>query len=59
MESFQRRTPSLDYLVGIEVKCSYLPWNASEISEDEMKSTKASKGEQINRSEHFLDEMHG
>lgn len=32
--------PSLDYLVGIEVKCCYLPKNASEISEDEIKSKK-------------------
>lgn len=34
--------PSLDYLVGIEVKCCYLPPTASEFAEDEMKSTKSS-----------------
>lgn len=34
--------PSLEYLVGIEVKCCYLPWDASDISEDDMKSKKSS-----------------
>lgn len=37
--------PSLNYLVGIEVKCCYLPWGAPEISEDEMRSRKASKSD--------------
>lgn len=34
--------PSLDYLVGIEVKCCYLPQDATEITEAKMKSRKAS-----------------
>jgi hypothetical protein len=34
--------PSLDYLVGVEVKCSYLPMTAAEISSDEIKSKKTS-----------------
>lgn len=37
--------PSLDYLVGIEVKCCYLPWDAPGISDDEMRSRKASKSD--------------
>lgn len=37
--------PSLNYLVGIEVKCCYLPWDAPEISEDEMRSRKSSTGD--------------
>lgn len=34
--------PSLDYLIGIEVKCCYLPSTATKIEEDEIKSTKSS-----------------
>lgn len=34
--------PSLDYLVGIEVKCCYLPPDVPKISEKEMKSRKSS-----------------
>jgi hypothetical protein len=38
-----RWPPSVDYLVGAEVKSSYLPMNAQAISLDEMKSTKTSQ----------------
>jgi hypothetical protein len=37
--------PSLDYLIGIEVKCSYRPRDASaKVEEDDMKSRKSSPG---------------
>jgi len=39
--------PSLNYIVGIEVKCCYLPPSVYNIAEDEMKSTKSS-GKAIN-----------
>lgn len=39
-------TPSLDYIIGIEVKCCYQPWDAPEIVEEEdMKSRKSSPGD--------------
>lgn len=35
--------PSLEYLIGIEVKCSYQPWDApAKVEEDDMKSRKSS-----------------
>lgn len=35
--------PSLNYLIGIEVKCSYRPWDApAKVEKDDMKSRKSS-----------------
>lgn len=51
--------PSLDYLVGIEVKCCRLPLTATKIEEDEIKSTKSSPRavEHINKQVERLQKM--
>lgn len=38
--------PSLDYLIGLEIKCAYLNPKASQVCPDEIKSVKSSKSKQ-------------